>query len=114
MASSGHLAATLAVLMGAVRLVLIGFECQVVDGRSHGHSDYPQRNDEVFEDRFLPGWNYLGPALLRRADVINATPQSAIREFRHLPLAQALRWQVFRTGAPLTIDGRQYTIESTP
>ena len=114
MASSGHLAATLAVRMGAVRVVLIGFECQVVDGRSHGHSDYPQRNDEVFEDRFLPGWRFLGPALARRADIINATPQSAIREFRHLPLAQALRWQVFRTGGPLTIDGRQYTIESTP
>lgn len=114
MASSGHLAACLALRMGAARLVLIGFECQVVDGRSHGHSDYHQRNDEVFEERFMPGWHYLGPALLRRANVINATPQSAIRQFRHMPLEQALRWQVFRVGGTLRIDGSDYTIEGTP
>ena len=97
--------------MGAVRVVLIGFECQVVDGRSHGHSDYPQRNDEVFEDRFLPGWRFLGPALARRADIINATPHSAIREFRHMPLGEALAR--LAPGRTVVIDGVCHTIEAT-
>lgn len=91
-ASSGHIAACLAVRMGARRIVLIGFEGQAVNGRSHGHDDYAQRNDEAFEERFLPGWRGLVGAFQRLdVEVLNSTPQSAVREFPFTNLQDALR-----------------------
>lgn len=92
MASSGHMAASLAALMGARRIVLIGFEGGPVNGRTHGHNDYPQQNLEAYEERFLPGWAGIAPAFVRLGvEVINATPGSVIREFPFIPLAEALQ-----------------------
>lgn len=81
-ASSGHTAACLAAMMGAARLVLIGFEGGYVNGRSHGHTDYVQHDEHAFRERFLPGWTGLAPAFKRLGvDVFNATQQSAVTEF---------------------------------
>lgn len=81
-ASSGHIAACLAAFMGARRIVLIGFECGSVGGRSHGHNDYTQHDPNAFSERFLPGWTGLAPAFKARGvEVLNATPETAIRDF---------------------------------
>lgn len=91
-ASSGHSAACLAAIMGARRIVLVGFEGQTVGGRSHGHDDYAQHDLAAFVERYLPAWRVLAPALARMgAEVVNATPGSAIAEFPFVPLAEALR-----------------------
>lgn len=90
-ASSGHSAACLAAVMGARRIVLIGFECRAIDGRTHGHADYGDQDTAHFGERFLPGWAALAPRLAEMgADVLNATPQSAIPDFPFVPLAEAL------------------------
>jgi hypothetical protein len=90
-ASSGHIAACLAAVMGAARIVMVGFEARAVNGRTHGHNDYQQSDVSDFTDRFLPGWKHLAPVLQRMGvDVVNATPDSAITEFRFEPLARAL------------------------
>ena len=90
-ASSGHIAACLAAEMGAVRIILVGFECRLVAGRSHGHADYSHQDATDYEERFLPGWRALGPAFADRGvEVINATPGSAIQEFPFTPLREAL------------------------
>jgi hypothetical protein len=91
-ASSGHIAACLATIMGARRIVLIGFECLQLDGRTHGHQDYSQDDPvSVYEQCFIPGWRALAPALERMGvEVVNATPISAIDVFPMMPLAQAL------------------------
>lgn len=81
-ASSGHTAACLAAMMGARRLVLIGFEGGYVNGRSHGHNDYTQHDEHAFRERFLPGWTGLAPAFRRLGvEVLNATPHSAVTDF---------------------------------
>lgn len=91
-ASSGHIAACLAALMGARRIVLLGFECQAVDGRTHGHNDYHQLDDlPTFTERFIPGWRGLAPVFLRMGvEVVNASPQSAVQCFPMATLAEAL------------------------
>lgn len=90
-ASTGHTAACLATEMGASRLVLIGFECRMIDGRSHGHADYLDHDAAHYAERFLPGWRALAPALAARGvEVLNATPDSAITDFPFVPLAEAL------------------------
>jgi hypothetical protein len=91
-ASSGHSAACLAAIMGARRIVLVGFEGQFIDGRSHGHDDYRVSDALVFTARFLPGWKGLAPAFERLGvELVNATPRSAIAEFPFVSLSEALK-----------------------
>ena len=78
-ASSGHIAACLAAVMGAFRLFLLGFEARAIQGRTHGHNDYQQHDLAAFDERFLPGWRGLSTAFKRMGvDVVNVTPQSMI------------------------------------
>lgn len=91
-ASSGHSAACLAAVMGARRIVLIGFEAQAVNGRTHGHDDYYQHDLAAFRDRYLPAWRGMAGVFKRlNVEVVNATPQSAITDFRFASLTEALR-----------------------
>lgn len=91
-ASSGHGAACLAAIMGARRLVLIGFEAGLIDGRSHGHADYYQHDVAAFGERYLPAWTGLAGVFARaRIEVINATPRSAITDFPFIPLERIAR-----------------------
>lgn len=82
-ASSGHIATSLAAVMGARKIVLMGFECRAVGGQTHGHTDYTQTDEFIFVQRFLPGWQDLSRALDRMGvDVVNCTPESALTCFR--------------------------------
>lgn len=91
-ASSGHTAACLAAIMGARRLVLIGFECQAILGKTHGHDDYTQGDMLAFKERFLPGWTGLSFAFKQmEVEVINSTPNSLIKEFDFMPFEDAVR-----------------------
>lgn len=97
-ASSGHIAACLAAVMGAARIVLVAFEAQAIGDRTHGHGDYSQHDLAAFTERFLPGWRVLAGVFARMGvDVVNATPQSAIQEFRVADLWDALHTGI-RTG----------------
>lgn len=90
-ASSGHIATCLAAIMGARLVVLVGFEAQTVDGRSHGHSDYTQQDIPAYTERFQPGWHGLAPAFARMGvEVLNATPKSAITAFPMVELSEAM------------------------
>jgi hypothetical protein len=93
--SGGHLALSLAIAMGARRIVLLGYDCRFVDGpngvRSHWHDDYATPNRLLYERDFLPSWNGWGAAAARAGvEVLNATPASAIAEFPRRMLAEVL------------------------
>lgn len=95
--SSGHTAISLAIAMGAREVVLLGYDCRVVDGREHHHAEYlvdgrihydvekedPRWNNKreyptVFV-RGYEGWNAAAQKL--GVQILNATPGSAITEF---------------------------------
>ena len=88
--SSGHMAVSLAIAMGAARVVLVGFDMRIVDGRSHHHDDYADRNldhQAVVLNEFVEGfegWN--AAALARGCTILNATPGSAVTEFPFVDL----------------------------
>lgn len=90
--SSGHLALSLAINLGAKRCVLLGFDCRIVNGRSHFHDKHSNAIDITYKKDFLPAWEGWGDAT-RRSDVevVNATPDSAILEFPYRPLAEILQ-----------------------
>lgn len=90
-ASSGHTAATLACAMCAARVVLLGFDARLVDGRSHWHGDYSMDDAGIYADRFVPGWwGVAEVAEMLGVEIVNATPDSAINGIPFVPLPKAL------------------------
>lgn len=90
--SSGHTAVGLAVALGAQTIVLLGFDARAVDGRTHHHDEYGERDVSLYAESFVPafgGWN--AAALARGVTILNATPDSAITEFPMVDLTTVLR-----------------------
>jgi hypothetical protein len=90
-ASSGHLAVSLAIALGAVRIVLLGFDMRHVHGRSHHHDDYRNEIHDLYSRLFAPafqGWHYA--AQQRGVSIVNATPGSALKEFPMVALDDML------------------------
>jgi hypothetical protein len=80
--SSGHTAVALAVALGAKRIILLGFDMRVVDGRSHFHTEKADATSPgVYEGyvRDFAGWNAAAKEI--GVEIVNATPGSALDEF---------------------------------
>jgi hypothetical protein len=90
--SSGHTAVSLAIALGASRVVLLGYDMRFVEGREHFHGEYKGPRDvAIYERDFVPGftgWNDAAKAA--GVEVVNATEKSALREFPMLPLDAVL------------------------
>jgi hypothetical protein len=81
--SSGHTGISLAISMGATTVVLLGYDMKFIDGRSHHHDHYFNRDPKTFSTNFLPafeGWNEDARKVGVR--VLNASPDSALEEFK--------------------------------
>lgn len=92
--SSGHRAVSLAVMCGARRVVMLGYDMQVdpETGRSHCHDDYqhPEMN-RTFADEFLPSFRgWYKDALAVGCEIINCSPCTILREFPICPLEEIL------------------------
>lgn len=90
--SSGHTAVSLAIGLGAAKVILLGYDMRVVDGREHHHAEYtgPRDLDQYRRD-FVPafnGWN--AAALEVGVEITNATPLSAVHEFPMASLDEVL------------------------
>lgn len=90
--SSGHTAVSLAIAMGAARVVLIAYDMRLVESREHFHADYRGGRDlTIYEKEFVPGftgWNEAAKA--NGVEILNCTPGSAITEFPFADLDQVL------------------------
>lgn len=91
--SSGHTAISLAIALGAKRIVMLGYDMRLVDGREHNHTEYNNPRDlEQYAREFVPsfaGWN--AAALAMGVEILNATPGSAVKEFPMIDLEEFLR-----------------------
>lgn len=90
--SSGHTAVSLAIALGASRVVLLGYDMRVVGGREHHHTEYAGERDlDQYQREFVPafaGWN--AAACAAGVEVLNATEGSAVREFPTIAFDEAL------------------------
>jgi hypothetical protein len=83
--NGGYQAINLAYLFGVRRIVLLGYDLQVLNGRTHWNNDCesfgetPEACDRKLQKDFVPCFAYL-VAPLRKAnvEVINCTPSSAL------------------------------------
>lgn len=90
--TSGHTAVSLAISLGAARVVLLGYDMRVVDGREHHHNEYEGPRDlGQYASDFVPAFNGWYQAALRvGAEIINCTSGSAVTEFPFTDLEQVL------------------------
>lgn len=79
--SSGHAAVALVIAMGAVQILLYGFDGRSVAGRTHWHDHY-ETDPHIYASRFVPAWRgWAAAAAAVGCRILNATPGSAITEF---------------------------------
>jgi hypothetical protein len=88
-AHSGFQALNLALLFGAHRVILVGFDMRHVEGRAHFFGDHPTglrtSNDAAYRD--------MARAYVPDDRIVNATPGSAITCYRNMQLDEAIiRW----------------------
>ncbi len=91
--NSGNTAVALAIAMGAKRVCLVGYDCRIVAGREHFHSEYKGPRDlSLYDNEFrlaFDGWNEA--AINSGVEILNCTPGSAITEFPFADLDEVLR-----------------------
>lgn len=90
--NSGANAISLAITGGAIRIVLLGFDCQKLGGQVHWHGDHP---DGLSNARSLKLWpkhfkNVARLADQRRVDIVNCSRATALTCFRRAPLEDVL------------------------
>jgi hypothetical protein len=89
--NSGYQALHLAALLGAARVLLLGFDMRQVDGRMHWHKEHPIGTPPNIFKSWIDAFDTLKPELQRRGvEVINCSPQSALTAFPLMSLADAL------------------------
>ncbi len=89
--NSGYAATHLAIHLGAARIVLCGFDMRSIGGKAHWFGDHhwrgPHRADYSI---FLYHFRNAAAEFSRRAEIINATPGSALKCFPFIDLKEAL------------------------
>lgn len=91
-ANSGFQAVNLALLFGARRLVLVGFDMRLVAGRSHFFGEHPAGLRRTSNHQnFIRAFEIAAASMPGGIDIRNATPGSALTCFPSIDLDQALQ-----------------------
>ncbi len=89
---SGFQALNMALLMKAKPIILVGFNMKPVNGQRHFFGDHPKPLDNSANfEAWIPSLEEAVRKMPEDADVVNATPDSAVSCFRALRLEEALR-----------------------
>jgi hypothetical protein len=87
--NSGFQALNLAVLMGAARVLLLGFDMQL--GPSGAAHFYPERGQVPSNyPRMIAAFDGVSASLPAGVEVLNCTPGSALTQFKQVDLAEAV------------------------
>ena len=89
--NSGFQAVNLALLKGCRRIVLVGFDMRVVDGKRHFFGDHPKPcHNGADYGNFVRRFETAAARLPPDVQIVNATPNSALRCFPMVSLEDAL------------------------
>lgn len=84
--NSGFCAVNLADLLGAGRIILVGFDMKVVNGQHNYHTEhYREISNDIYETEYIKPFS-----TLRGIEILNATPNSAIKCFEFIKLEDTL------------------------
>jgi hypothetical protein len=92
--NSGFQAINLALLMGARRIILVGFDMRIANGQRHFFGDHPAglRNTSNYQN-FIRAFDRAATMLPPEVEILNATPGSALRCFPNMSFITALALQ---------------------
>ena len=90
--SSGAAAISLAYHFGAKRIILLGFDMRMIDGKGNWHTDHKtSRKDASVYRRFKEVFKHIKEdADKLGVEVLNATPDSAIIDFKFVKLEDVI------------------------
>jgi len=89
--NSGAACVSLAVLSGAERVVMLGYDCQKTDGKAHWHGDHPKGLGNAGSINKWPAkFKALADHINGRAVVINASRATALDMFPRQSLEECL------------------------
>ena len=92
--NSGASAIDLAAHFGARRIILLGFDMQSDNGRTHWHEgfqNYERKTIQKSFDRFIERFPYIArDARKRGIEILNVNDNSAIKEFKQVKLKDVL------------------------
>ena len=89
--NSGYQAINLAFLMGATRIILLGYDMQKTGGRNHWFGDHPNGLVNGIDTHLVPNFTPLAEDLKAEGvEVINCTRETALTQFRRAELADVL------------------------
>lgn len=88
--NSGYQAINLAVLFGAARILLLGYDMARKDGKAHWFGNHPDHQDSPYHT-FIEKFNAVAPVLhALGVEVLNCSRESALTCFPRVPLTEAL------------------------
>lgn len=91
--NSGYAAINLAYLLGAKRIVLLGYDMHNDGKKGHYHDGYPVpvTGDNIYRDQFIPGFQILADLLKqKKVEVYNASMTSSLKVWPKITFEQAL------------------------
>lgn len=88
--TSGYQAINLAVHLGAARILLLGYDMRVVKARDHFFGAHPDRTKPPFNASLKAFDTLVAPLTAIGVEVINCTPESAVRCFPMAALRDTL------------------------
>ncbi len=98
--NTGACAINLAVLLGAKRIFLLGFDMQLINGRSNWHTDNITKPDAtIYEEKFIPGFKALKKdmdAKYPEIEIVNITDNSSLNLFPKIGVEEF--WKERKTG----------------
>lgn len=88
--NSGYQAINLAYLWGAKRIILLGFDCKPIDGKSHWFGQHPQGLNQTQNfNIWISNFNMLAKDLEREGiEVINCSVESALDCFKKVKIEE--------------------------
>jgi hypothetical protein len=86
-ANSGYQALNLAVLLGAKRIILLGYDYKFSQGKSHFFGDHPVSTNENHLSLFVKNFSTIENELKRLGvEVLNCSPESVLNQFPKVSL----------------------------
>ena len=90
--NSGYQAINLAYLLGADRIILLGYDMQRTGGQGHFFGDHPKGLTNGHYEGFIPRFTDLARDLGNEGvDVINCTRETALHQFRREDFDSCIR-----------------------
>lgn len=90
--NSGYQAINIAVLAGAKKILLLGYDMRFKDGKSHWFGDHPVKTPEHSYKHYAQNFKAMVPQLQKAGvSVINCTPGSLINCFPFSTVKQELQ-----------------------